>query len=249
MAMHTYLQQHNIPFESSLAVSKMHQIFGNLHEKIEEANVRLGKELGPCPNAAKVGLINRFSNTTAIAPTASISHIAGSVSPGIDPILNNYHVMGNKDGFTSWKNPNLKIVIDKYAKENNLGQDWVDEQWDNILSHEGSVQQLNWLDQWTKDVFKTAYELDQNWVVELAAARQKYIDQTQSLNLYFKTGMNRQALFNVYIKAWASGCKTLYYSRAEASSRANDSAVNKKSTSVEEVAESGNDYAECLACQ
>ena len=247
MGMHTYLQQKNIPFESALAISRMHEIFGNIRNMVEEADVKLGLELGPCPNAAKKGLLNRFSNTMAIAPTASISYIANSVSPGIDPILTNYSVVSNTDGMTTWKNPYLHRVIKKYAKENDLPRSWVDEQWDDILLHEGSVQHLQWMDDWTKDVYKTAYELDQNWVIELAAARQQYIDQSQSTNLFFPDETNIQYLFNVHIKAWKQGVKTLYYNRSQAAERAKDSANGAK---VEKYKiEQNLDYNECLACQ
>lgn len=250
MGLHTFLQSKSIPLESSLAVSQQHRIFNDIHGKAEEANIRLGRELGACPNAAKAGIYNRFSNVTAIAPTASISHIAGSVSPGIDPIMTNYNVIGQEEGYTTWRNPNLIKLINKYAEDNGLSDKWVEDQWTTILENEGSVQHLDWMSEWDKDVFKTAFELDMNWLVELASARIPYIDQSQSLNLFFPAGIDINYLFNVHVKAWSSGVKTLYYCRTTATSRANDTGKGKTTNkAIEKIINQENKYDECLACQ
>ena len=245
MGYHTYLQSKNIPLESAIALSKTREIFSHIDAMATEANVRLGMELGACPLAARHGLPNRFANVTAIAPTASISHLAGGMSPGIDPIMNNYHSVGNEEGLNSWRNPNLDLVITKYALGKGLSEIWIEETWKSILLNEGSVQHLEWMEEWDKLVFKTAFELDMGWIVELAAIRQKFIDQSQSLNLFFPNDVDMKHVFNVHVKAWSLGVKTLYYCRGEANNRSNDASSSKTAKLASNF---NNDYSECLAC-
>ena len=247
MGYHSYLQSKNIPIETPMAKGMSINIFSKIKEHTDKANRALAIELGACPLAAESGILARFSNTTAIAPTASISHIVGSVSPGIDPILSNYHSVGNEEGYSAWRNPSLEKVIKSYAEENALDEDWIEEQWSFILKDEGSVQNLEWMDDWTKDVFKTAYEIDSNWIVELAVARQQYVDQAQSTNLFFKSDTHIRTLFNIHVKAWHENLKTLYYCRTEAASRASD--TGKGLTVDTSIEEESLDYNECMACQ
>ena len=216
LGFHAYLQRVNIPFESALAKSRNIQIFKHTREGLNEANLDLGKERGEAPDAAGTG--QRFSHVMAIAPNASSSIIMGNTSPSIEPYRANAYRQDTLSGAHLTKNKWLDAIIKKYCdtppEGSKIGMDY-DEIWSSIIANDGSVQHLDWLSDWDKDVFKTSMEIDQRWLVQHAADRQEYIDQAQSLNLFFRPDVNIKYLHAVHFQAWKSGLKTLYYCRSE----------------------------------
>ena len=208
---HAYLQRCGIPFESPMAVGKNKQIFKHIREELNEASQQLGRLRGEAPDA--VGSGQRFSHLMAIAPNASSSIIMGNTSPSIEPYRANAYRQDTLSGSHLTKNKWLdKIIKDKCEEDNKLDYNDI---WSSIIANDGSVQHLDILDQWTKDVFKTSMEIDQRWLVQHAADRQEFIDQAQSLNLFFRPDVNIKYLHAVHYLAWKSGLKTLYYCRSE----------------------------------
>ena len=238
MGFHTYLQEHNMPFESALAASWNRRVFEHLNKHINEASIKLGKERG-VPKYSYNGRRNNL--TMAVAPTSSISIICGEVSPGIEPLVSNVFTHRNITGTRVVYNKQLNKVIKNYAEEHGLSEHWIQAQWKSITEHEGSVQHLEWMDDYTKDVYKTAYEIDQRWIIEHAATRQPYIDQGQSVNLFLYGDTHKLYLFQLHVLAWKKGLKSLYYLRSTAPIRAK---VGNK-IQREQIF----DYDECLACQ
>lgn len=212
LGFHAYLQQKNIPFESALAVSKNRNMFSHIRTALDKANLLLGSQRGEAPDA--VGTGKRFSHVMAVAPNASSSIIVGNTSPSIELFRANAYRQDTLSGSSLNKNKYLDIHIRQYAAQHPDEID-VDDVWRSIVSHEGSVQQLTWMDDWTKSVFKTAMEVDQRWVVQHAADRQEYIDQAQSLNLFFRPDSNIKYIHAIHFLAWKLGLKTLYYCRSE----------------------------------
>ena len=214
---HAYLQKNNIPWESALAVSKNNQIFKYIKEELDTANLVLGKERGEAPDA--VGTGRRFSHMMAIAPNASSSIIMGNTSPSIEPLRANAYRQDTLSGSSLNKNKWLDKVIKDYLGEGKefgaVSSEKYNEIWSSIIANDGSVQHLDWMDEWTKDVFKTSMEIDQRWVIQHAADRQQYIDQAQSVNLFFRPDANIKYLHAVHFQAWKQGLKTLYYCRSE----------------------------------
>lgn len=211
LGFHAYLQMNNIPFESAIAKSTNMNMFRLINKRIEKANLELGAERGEAPDA--IGTGRRFSNTMAIAPNASTSIIMGNTSPSVEPYKANAYLQDTLSGSHITKNRFLDIILKKLCSENK--QLNYDELWSSIVSSKGSVQHLDCLDQHTKDVFKTAMELDQRWIIEHTADRQTYIDQSQSINLFFEPTVNIKYLHAVHFLAWKQGLKTLYYCRSE----------------------------------
>ncbi|HIG57937.1 MAG TPA: ribonucleoside-diphosphate reductase subunit alpha [Flavobacteriales bacterium] len=211
MGFHAYLQRHSIPFESVSAKVRNKNMFREIKERANEATKLLAKERGECPDGIGYGIRN--SNLLAIAPNASSSIICGNTSPSIEPYRANAFVQKTKTGSSLLKNEYLEHCLDE------IGMNTADI-WQNIIIHDGSVQHLEFLDQDTKDIFKTGVELDQRWLVEFAADRQEYICQSQSLNLFFPADVSKQELHAVHMMAWKKGVKTLYYLRSEAIKRA-----------------------------
>ena len=208
---HAYLQRNEIPWESALAVGRNTQIFKHIREGLDAANLELGKERGEAPDAEGTG--KRFSHMLAIAPNASSSIIMGNTSPSIEPLRANAYRQDTLSGSMLNKNKWLdKIIKDESSKHN---EDWYNEVWSSIIANDGSVQHLEWLSDWHKDVFKTSMEIDQRWVIQHAADRQQYIDQAQSVNLFFRPDSNIKYLHAVHFMAWKQGLKTLYYCRSE----------------------------------
>jgi len=208
---HAYLQRCGIPFESPMAVGKNKQIFKHIREQLNEANQQLGRLRGEALDA--VGTGQRFSHLMAIAPNASSSIIMGNTSPSIEPYRANAYRQDTLSGSHLTKNKWLdKIIKDKCEEDNKLDYNDV---WSSIIANDGSVQHLDILDDWTKDVFKTSMEIDQRWLVQHAADRQEFIDQAQSVNLFFRPDVNIKYLHAVHFLAWKSGLKTLYYCRSE----------------------------------
>lgn len=206
MGFHSHLQQKKIPFDSDEAMLWNQHIFSTIKNRVDEANIILGRRLGANPDCRKALLPHRFSNTMAIAPTASISVIANT-SPSIDPITSNIIVQKNKTGTAIIKNKNLEKCLEVYGKND-------DETWNSISEHLGSVAHLNFMNKTDKEIFKTAFEISMIRLVEMAAERQKYIDQTQSLNLFFLPNVEKKHFHEVHFLAWKLKVKSLYYVRS-----------------------------------
>jgi ribonucleoside-diphosphate reductase alpha chain len=215
LGFHAYLQRCGIPFESPMAVGRNKQIFKHIRGQLDEANQQLGRLRGEAPDA--VGTGQRFSHLMAIAPNASSSIIMGNTSPSIEPYRANAYRQDTLSGSHLTKNKWLNSVIEKHLSSDSgtVSQNEYNDIWSSIIANDGSVQHLEWMDDWTKDVFKTSMEIDQRWLVQHAADRQEYIDQAQSLNLFFRPDVNIKYLHAVHFLAWKSGLKTLYYCRSE----------------------------------
>jgi ribonucleoside-diphosphate reductase alpha chain len=240
MGFHTFLQAQNVPFESAMAKSWNMRLFKTLRRQCDAASRKLAAERGPCPDAAERNVMERFSHKLAIAPTASISIICGGTSAGIEPIPANIYSHKTLSGTFAVKNPYLEKLLDEKG-QNNV------EVWDTILQNEGSVQHLDFLTQEEKDVFKTAFEIDQRWVVELAADRTPDICQSQSVNLFLPGDVDKWDLHMLHWQAWERGCKSLYYLRSKSVQRASHAGGEELVAMVH--AEGKTDYEECLACQ
>jgi len=257
MGFHSYLQKMNIPFESVMAKVWNKKIFENIRKKVDAASKTLADEKGPCPDAKDAGLHERFSNKMAIAPTASISTLCGGTSPGIEPIAGNAYLQKTMSGNYTVRNKYLKKALQKYGKD-------TDETWSSITTNEGSVQHLDFLTQDEKDVFKTAFELDQRWIIELAGDRAPYICQAQSINLFVPANIHKRDLHMIHMQAWKKGVKSLYYCRSKSIQRPEVVATQDKSKSKQIPLFQDNrghslpnershspapQYEECLSCQ
>lgn len=208
---HAYLQRKNLPWENPMATGMNRRMFKHIREGLDHANLELGKERGEAPDAEGTG--RRFSHTMAIAPNASSSIIMGNTSPSIEPYRANAYRQDTLSGAHLNKNKYLdKIIKEKCDADKRLDYQEI---WSSIIANEGSVQHLDILSDWEKDVFKTAMEIDQRWIVDHASHRQSYIDQAQSLNLFFRPDVSVKYLHAVHFQAWKQGLKTLYYCRSE----------------------------------
>ena len=236
MGFHAYLQRHNIPFESAMAKGRNMSMFWHIKSAAETASRTLAVERGEAPDAEGTGMRN--CHLLAVAPNASSSIICGNTSPSIEPYRANAYSQKTKSGTSLQKNEYLEDLL------RDLGMD-TDDVWKSIVTNGGSVAHLEFLDDWTKDVFKTAVEIDQRWVIDMAADRQKHICQSQSLNVFFPSDVSKQELHAVHMAAWKKKVKTLYYLRSEAYKRAetvSDEALRQRIfTSMDEN--------ECLACE
>ena len=212
LGFHAYLQRNAIPFESALAVGRNRQIFKHIRDNLNVANQELGTERGEAPDA--VGTGQRFSHLMAIAPNASSSIIMGNTSPSIEPYRANAYRQDTLSGSHLTKNKWLDNIIKEKVNGEETKLDY-NEVWSSIIANDGSVQHLDFLDEWTKDIYKTSMEIDQRWLVQHAADRQEFIDQAQSLNLFFRPDVNIKYLHIVHYLAWKTGLKTLYYCRSE----------------------------------
>ena len=243
---HAFLQKNNLPWESSMAVGKNKQIFQSVRGKLDEANKKLGLERGEAPDAKGTG--NRFSHLMAIAPNASSSILMGNTSPSIEPYRANAYRQDTLSGSHLNKNRYLDIII-KEKCDANSKLDY-NEIWSSIIANDGSVQHLDILDDWTKDVFKTSMEIDQRWVVQHAADRQEYIDQAQSLNVFFRPDSHIKYIHAVHFQAWKQGLKTMYYCRSDKIAKADKVSKRIEREVIKEIDLSalaqGND---CLACE
>ena len=236
MGFHAYLQRHNIPFESPMAKGRNMQMFSRIKSEADRATRQLAEERGPCPDGKDYGVRN--AHLLAIAPNASSSIICGNTSPSIEPYRANAFTQKTKTGSSLLKNEYLENILQ------DLGED-TDEVWKSIVTNNGSVQHLDFLDDWTKDVFKTAVEIDQRWIIEFAADRQEHICQSQSLNIFFPADVSKQELHATHMMAWKRGVKTLYYLRSEAIKRAetvSDEVLRQRI--FESIDDDG-----CLACE
>lgn len=246
LGFHAYLQASNIPWESALAVSANNKIFKHIKKGLDEANKELGSERGEAPDAKGTGL--RFSHMLAIAPNASSSIIMGNTSPSIEPFRANAYRQDTLSGSSLNKNKYLDKIIKEEATKHKEG--WYDETWSSIIANDGSVQHLDFLDEWQKDIFKTSMEIDQRWVVEHAANRQNYIDQAQSVNLFFRPDVNIKYLHAVHFQAWKQGLKTLYYCRSEKLAKADKVAKKIERDVIKEIDMKALVEGDaCLACE
>lgn len=231
LGFHAYLQRNNVAFESALAKSRNIQIFKHIRKGLDEANLALGSERGSPSDCAGTGL--RFAHVMAVAPNASSSILMGNTSPSIEPYRANAYRQDTLSGSHLNKNKYLDQLIRTEAVKHKDG--WYDEVWSSIIANDGSVQHLDWMDEWTKDVFKTSMEIDQRWLIEHAADRQQFIDQAQSLNLFFRPDCNIKYLHAIHFMAWKMGLKTLYYCRSEKIGKADKVAKKIEREAIKEL--------------
>nr|WP_245217028.1 ribonucleoside-diphosphate reductase subunit alpha [Neoroseomonas nitratireducens] len=260
MGFHSFLQKMNVPFESVVAKVWNKKMFKHVREQADAASRLLAEERGPCPDAAEYGFMERFSNKIAIAPTASISIICGGASPGIEPIAANVYNHKTLSGSFIVRNPYLQKVLAKHGRDD-------DETWTTITVTKGSVQHLDFLTEHEKAIFKTAFELDQRWVVEHAADRTPYICQSQSVNIFLPANVHKRDLHQIHMSAWKKGVKSLYYCRSLSIQRADTISekvvgqgdimaahvpMEREATlplAAAQPSGNANNYEECLACQ
>ncbi|GAA0863495.1 ribonucleoside-diphosphate reductase subunit alpha [Sphingopyxis soli] len=246
MGFHSFLQARGLPFEGAMAKSSNLRIFKHIRAQVDAASMLLAKERGPCPDAADQGVMERFSCKMAIAPTASISIICGGTSACIEPIPANIYTHKTLSGSFSIRNPHLEALLVDKAKNS-------DAVWNSILEKGGSVQHLDFLTQDEKDCYKTSFEIDQRWLLELAADRTPYIDQAASLNLFIPADVEKWDLLMLHYRAWELGIKSLYYLRSKSVQRAGFAggveADNTPDAPKYELSAESTDYDECLACQ
>lgn len=260
MGFHSFLQANMIPFEGVMAKVWNNKMFDHINQGVNAASRTLAEERGPCPDAADYGMMERFSNKTAIAPTASISIICGGTSPGIEPIAANSFTHKTLSGSFNVRNRHLTKLLESKGRND-------DETWSSIVTNGGSVVELDFLTDEEKDVFKTAFELDQRWVIEHAGDRAAKVDQAQSINLFLPADVHKRELHQLHLQAWKKGVKSLYYCRSLSIQRAERAEKPAASAlapvakmevkSLEDVAAEArrpnpaeqNDYDECLACQ
>ncbi len=244
MGFHSFLQARGLPFEGAMAKSSNLRVFKHIRAQVDQASMLLAKERGPCPDAADQGVMERFSCKMAIAPTASISIICGGTSACIEPIPANIYTHKTLSGSFSIRNPHLEaLLVDKAKNSDNI--------WNSILEKGGSVQHLDFLSVDEKDCFKTSFEIDQRWLLELSADRTPYIDQAQSLNLFIPADVEKWDLLMLHYRAWELGIKSLYYLRSKSVQRAGFAGgVEADNTAEAPVYQlESTDYDECLACQ
>jgi len=244
---HAYLQKNNLPWESAQAVGRNKKIFEHIRTKLNEANKDLGRKRGSAPDAKGTGL--RFSHLMAIAPNASSSIIMGNTSPSIEPYRANAYRQDTMSGAHLNKNKFLdKIIKDKCANDSKLDYEEI---WSTIIANDGSVQHLDILDDWQKDVFKTAMELDQRWVIQHAADRQNWIDQAQSLNVFFRPDADIKYIHAIHFLAWKGGLKTMYYCRSEKIGKADKVARKIEREVIKEIdlTQIAQDETVCIACE
>ena len=236
MGFHAYLQKNMIAFESIHAATVNEEMFRHIKTHAQMETEKLAVERGACPDDDSCSVRN--AHLLAIAPNASSSIICGNTSPSIEPFRANAFTQKTKSGSFLQKNKFLdEILMER------IGHSTVyDETWKSIVTNKGSIQHLDCLSDQEKEVFKTAVEINQSWVIEHAAERQRYICQSQSVNLFFPPDVNKGELHNVHMLAWAKNMKTLYYLRSEAISRA-DNVSNKIKREI--IFE----QQECLSCE
>ena len=247
MGFHSFLQKNSIPLESVMSKVWNNKIFKHIQTKVDQASKILAEERGACPDAEEYGFKERFSNKTAIAPTASISIICGGTSPGVEPVAANSYTHKTLSGSYNVRNKYVQKVLEKHGRND-------EETWSSITTNQGSVAHLDFLSSQEKDVFKTAFELDQKWIVELAAERTPYISQAQSINIFLPADIHKKDLHQIHFQAWKKGLKSLYYCRSKSIQRAEN--INTGSStdilnnvySKNEIVNETSDE-ECLSCQ
>ncbi len=236
MGFHAYLQRQDIPFESMWATSTNHKMFKRIKSEATRATQQLATERGECPDGVGSGVRN--THLLAVAPNASSSIICGNTSPSIEPYRANAFTQKTKSGSSLLKNEYLEHALQEIEMD-------TDEVWSSIMTNGGSVQHLEFLDDHTKEVFRTGVEIDQKWVIQHAADRQQYICQSQSLNVFFPANVSKQELHAIHMSAWKKKVKTLYYLRSEAMKRAE----NVSDEALRQYVLDSVDENECLACE
>jgi len=236
MGFHSFLQANMVPFDSVMAKSWNLRIFKHIKAQADAASVALAKERGACPDAADYGIMERFSNKMAIAPTASISIICGGTSPGIEPNAANAFTHKTLSGSFEVRNRHLAALLEEKGQN-------TDDVWSSIFTHEGSVQHLDFLNEDEKAVFRTAFEIDQRWLIELGADRTPYVCQATSLNLFLPADVHKRDLHMLHFQAWKKGVKSLYYCRSKSIQRA------ESHTSANKAAEDNNILASAIAAE
>ena len=242
MGFHSFLQKNSIPLESVMSKVWNSKIFEHIQIKVDQASKKLAKERGACPDAEEYGFKERFSNKTAIAPTASISIISGGASPGVEPVAANSYTHKTLSGSYNVRNRYLKKVLEKYRKND-------DETWSTITTNQGSVEHLDFLTRNEKDVFKTAFEIDQKWIVELGADRTPFVSQSQSINIFLPADVHKKELHQVHFQAWKKGLKSLYYCRSKSIQRAENINRGLSTEAAITKTKEDQDNEECLSCQ
>jgi ribonucleoside-diphosphate reductase alpha chain len=244
MGLHSFYQARGIAFEGAMAKSYNLKMFRHIKERADAASMILAQERGACPDAQDAGAMERFSHKLAIAPTASISIICGGTSACIEPIPANIYTHKTLSGSFVVKNPHLEKVLAEKSKNSEAV-------WSSILEQGGSVQHLEFLEQEEKATFRTAFEIDQRWMLELAADRTPYICQATSLNLYLPADIEKWDLLMMHFRAWELGIKSLYYCRSKSIQRAGFVGGVEADNTIERpvVVAEVKDYDECLACQ
>lgn len=244
MGLHSFLQARGIPFESALAKSWNLKFFKHIKAHADAASLVLAAERGACPDAQDTGALERFTNKIAIAPTASISIIAGGAAACIEPIPANIYTHKTLSGSFVVRNPHLEAVLIEKAKN-------TDAVWNSILENGGSVQHLDFLTADEKATFRTAFEIDQRWLLELAADRTPYICQATSLNLFLPADVEKWDLLMLHFRAWEMGVKSLYYLRSKSIQRAAFAGGVEADNTIQhrQIAVEVKNYDECLACQ
>jgi ribonucleoside-diphosphate reductase alpha chain len=239
MGFHSALQRKGVPWESPMATAYNIDMFTHIKAQARSATVYLAEERGACPDV--VGMRN--SHLLAIAPNANSSIIAGC-SASIEPLKSNAFTHRTRVGAHLVQNKYLAEVLESQGNS----EAWVEEQWTSIILHEGSVQHLEWMDDWDKEVFKTAFEIDQRWVIDHAAARQTFICQGQSVNLFFPSGTDKAYVNEVHLRAFNKKLKGLYYLRTSASSKADTVSLKPTRVALADFATQELDD-DCLSCQ
>ena len=233
MGFHAYLQKNKVPFEGMFASGLNEEMFSHIKSHAQKETLKLAVERGACPDDDTCTVRN--AHLLAVAPNASSSILCGNTSPSIEPFRANAYTQKTKSGSHLHKNKFLEDVLEKLGRND-------DNTWKSIVSNKGSVQHLDFLSEEIKEVFKTAVEINQSWVVEHAAVRQQYICQSQSVNLFFPPDVNKGDLHNIHMLAWAKNMKTLYYLRSEAISRADNVSSQIKREIIFE-------QEDCLSCE
>ena len=233
MGFHAYLQKNKVPFEGMFASGLNEEMFSHIKSHAQKETLKLAVERGACPDDDTCTVRN--AHLLAIAPNASSSILCGNTSPSIEPFRANAYTQKTKSGSHLHKNKFLENVLEKLGRND-------DNTWKGIVSNKGSVQHLDFLSDELKEIFKTAVEINQSWVVEHAAVRQQYICQSQSVNLFFPPDVNKGDLHNIHMLAWAKNMKTLYYLRSEAISRADNVSNQIKREIIFE-------QEDCLSCE
>lgn len=249
MGFHSFLQSKMIPMEGVMAKVWNRRMFQHIKRGVDDASVKLAHERGACPDAADYGIMERFSNKMAIAPTASISIICGGASPGIEPVAANAYTHKTLSGSFAVKNQYLEKILEERGHN-------TEDVWSSIFTNEGSIQHLDILSPEEKDVFKTAFEIDQRWLIEHAADRTPFVCQAQSLNVFLPANVHKTDLHRIHWEAWKKGVKSLYYCRSKSIQRAESNASwlrtresKGREPELTEQQAGESKYEECLACQ
>jgi len=242
MGFHSFLQKNSIPLESVMSKVWNNKIFKHIQTGVDAASKKLAEERGACPDAEEYGFKERFSNKTAIAPTASISIICGGASPGVEPVAANSYTHKTLSGSYNVRNRYLTTILEKYKKNN-------EEIWSSITTNQGSVEHLDFLTKNEKDVFKTAFEIDQKWIIELGADRTANVSQAQSINIFLPADVHKKELHQIHFQAWKKGLKSLYYCRSKSIQRAENVNNSLSTNETKKESNESKDYEECLSCQ